>query len=81
MRDYWQFSRNINSSSSCSRSGINITKREFRKLGTEITSYLQANHRVFLRTLKESIGASAFDSATFQDAGAIYVFAMEPIID
>lgn len=44
MRDYWQFSRNIDNEENCRRSGINITKGEFRKLGEKITSYMFRYH-------------------------------------
>ncbi|MEK7357117.1 MAG: hypothetical protein AAB250_11760, partial [Bdellovibrionota bacterium] len=38
MIDYWQFTSNPDPES-CSRSGINITKREFRGIGMEISKY------------------------------------------
>jgi hypothetical protein len=58
LKDYWQFSRNITDPSNCKRSGINITKREFRKLGTAITQYMLANHPTETTSLLEAMEAS-----------------------
>ncbi len=45
LNDYWQFSRvwQSGSTSSCTRSGINLTKKEFRSLGQTITQWMRAN--------------------------------------
>lgn len=56
LRDYWQFSRNINDQSNCGRSGINITKQEFRKLGTRITAFVYTNHRAVFDKVKAGLG-------------------------
>jgi len=48
--DYWQFSSSMNPEH-CRRSGINITKKEFRKLGSLISDY----HRVKNPTLIKNI--------------------------
>ena len=41
MNDYWQFSKNTDNAQHCRRSGINITKRDFRKLGKIITKHVR----------------------------------------
>lgn len=59
LKDYWQFSRRLITDDSgkrifdpknCRRSGINLTRSEFRKLGGEITQYLSEN-RAYTRVL------------------------------
>jgi len=62
MRDYWQFSRNITDPSNCKRSGINITKKEFRKLGTLITTYVYDNHREVYDRVAATISAGDSDN-------------------
>lgn len=39
IRDYWQFSARIMDTKNCKRSGINVTKNQFRRLGARITGY------------------------------------------
>lgn len=65
MRDYWQFSRNISSASSCRRSGINITKNEFRQLGKDISSYLYSNHHELYENLTSSLGIAGTERNLF----------------
>ncbi len=36
MSDYWQFSKN-----DCKRSGVNLTRSDFEKLGTAITGHYE----------------------------------------
>lgn len=55
MKDYWQFSRNITNTEHCRRSGINITKGEFRLLEKQINSYVARNHPELLQNLQESM--------------------------
>lgn len=43
MVDYWQFSSSTDPES-CNRSGINVTRREFRSLGAAITEYQRENN-------------------------------------
>ncbi len=43
MVDYWQFSSSTDPAS-CNRSGINVTRRDFRSLGAAITAYQRENH-------------------------------------
>jgi hypothetical protein len=43
MSDYWQFSSNSDPQH-CKRSGINITRKEFRLLGSKITAYLRSQN-------------------------------------
>lgn len=56
MRDYWQFSKRVDDQKNCARSGINITKKEFRKLGERITSYMFANHSKMTLRVQEAMG-------------------------
>lgn len=59
LNDYWQFSRNINDPSNCKRSGINITKSEFRMLGTEITKHLRTNRPAVYQKVKTALGLTS----------------------
>ena len=43
MVDYWQFSSSTDPES-CNRSGINVTRRDFRSLGAAITEYQRENN-------------------------------------
>jgi hypothetical protein len=56
MRDYWQFSRRITDTKNCNRSGINITKKEFRKLEERITSYMYRNHLALAEGVQQAMG-------------------------
>ena len=55
--DYWQFSRNISDPKNCRRSGINITKKEFRTLGEKITEYLKSRHKAEYDAIYSSLGS------------------------
>jgi hypothetical protein len=41
--DYWQFSSSTDPAN-CNRSGLNVTRKDFRKLGAAITAYQRAYH-------------------------------------
>lgn len=56
--DYWQFSAS-NDPSHCKRSGINITKREFRKLAEKITTYEKEHNPELVQSILEHIGSSS----------------------
>lgn len=56
MRDYWQFSRRIQDPKNCKRSGINITKREFRRLGGDITAFMLEKHPKLAERLVSAMG-------------------------
>jgi hypothetical protein len=58
MRDYWQFSRNITDPGNCNRSGINITKNEFRRLGERITRYMFAKHADVAGNVRDAMKTS-----------------------
>lgn len=60
--DYWQFSRNINDPKNCRRSGINITKNEFRLLGKRITSYLRDNYNREYSKLTSAMGVDSAET-------------------
>ncbi len=51
MYDYWQFSSSTNPEH-CKRSGINITKKEFRKLGSLITKYHRAKNPTLIKNIE-----------------------------
>jgi hypothetical protein len=59
MRDYWQFSRRITDTRNCKRSGINITKKEFRKLEERITAYMYKNQPALAEGVQDAMGLSA----------------------
>ena len=73
MTDYWQFSKNIDNPGNCKRSGINITKNEFRKLGKRITSYMVKNHRDLYDAVKESINGEANRDNIYQALSAFLI--------
>lgn len=56
LQDYWQFSRNITSEKNCRRSGINVTKSQFRRLGKDITSYISRHHSATYKAVVKSMG-------------------------
>ncbi len=52
MYDYWQFSSSVNPEH-CKRSGINITKKEFRKLGSLISKYHRAKNPTLIKNIEK----------------------------
>ncbi len=59
LSDYWQFSRNIADPANCKRSGINITKSEFRMLGAAITTHLRQNRPAVYQRVKAALGLTS----------------------
>ncbi|MDA9951717.1 hypothetical protein N9D31_03975 [Oligoflexaceae bacterium] len=59
MRDYWQFSRQYTNTQHCRRSGINITKREFRGTGALITRYVAQNNPSLYKAVIASLGVKS----------------------
>ena len=55
--DYWQFSTNT-APESKNRSGINITKKEFRSLGQYITEFERANNPAVVTKVENILGAT-----------------------
>ncbi len=55
MSDYWQFSNNTDPQH-CKRSGINITRKQFRLLGTKITSFMKAKNPALISEIEELMG-------------------------
>lgn len=53
---YWQFSRQFSNPAYCRRSGINVTKAEFRMTGTLVTAYVQKNAPKIYNNLVNSMG-------------------------
>ena len=78
LRDYWQFSRNIASTTNCNRSGINITKDEFRKLGARITAYLATNERKIYDRVRVSIGANLGNDNLFESLSYFLISSKAP---
>ncbi len=66
MVDYWQFSRNITSPEHCRRSGINITKSEFRKLEKEITKYIALEAPELNADIENAMGLTRSSSNLFE---------------
>lgn len=50
--DYWQFNKK------CDRSGVNITRRDFEKMGSGITTWAKSNQRELTRELETTLDAS-----------------------
>lgn len=57
LNDYWQFSKAVNNTKNCRRSGINVTSKEFRKLASKITAYTKSNNAALFREVRESVEA------------------------
>lgn len=55
MMDYWQFSSNQDPKH-CSRSGINITRKDFRALGALITSTIRAENPELVKRIESKLG-------------------------
>lgn len=53
--DYWQFSSNPDPSH-CSRSGINITRKDFRALGAEITKQQRELNPELVKKIEKTLG-------------------------
>ncbi len=66
MKDYWQFSRNVTNTEHCRRSGINITKAEFRKLEKVITNYVSQNAPELIQALEESMQLNRSSSNIYE---------------
>lgn len=57
MIDYWQFS-NSSDPAHCSRSGINITRKDFRALGKQITSFQRAANPELVSRIERAMRVS-----------------------
>ena len=55
--DYWQFSSSADEEN-CKRSGINITKQEFRKLGSLITKFVRLNNPKLIYAIEKNFHRS-----------------------
>lgn len=64
--DYWQFSERITDKKNCGRSGINITKDQFRLMGEKITEYMFENHKDLSDRVKASMGIEGFESNLYK---------------
>lgn len=57
MSDYWQFSSSSDPAT-CNRSGINVTRRDFRNLGAAITAYQRENHPELVENVERHFSTS-----------------------
>jgi hypothetical protein len=73
LADYWQFSRNITDPKNCKRSGINITKREFRQLGEDLTAYMTENHPEVVTKLRTATGMRATETNVLKGLSYVIV--------
>ncbi|MEZ4814083.1 MAG: hypothetical protein R3A80_02610 [Bdellovibrionota bacterium] len=78
LQDYWQFSRNIQSAENCRRSGINVTKREFRLLGKKITQYTKDNNPEIMNSLKSSMNLTRSPSNMFEELSKYLINSRAP---
>lgn len=64
MIDYWQFSSSTDPDS-CNRSGINVTRRDFRALGASITAYQRENHPELVENVERHLTDTKTDGNLF----------------
>jgi hypothetical protein len=57
MIDYWQFSTNTDPAH-CTRSGLNVTRKEFRNLGAAITAYQKEKHPELVENIQRHFSSS-----------------------
>ncbi len=62
--DYWQFSKSTDPTS-CSRSGINVTRRDFRNLGAAITSFQRRKNPALVAKVERHFKSSKYKSNLF----------------
>lgn len=66
MVDYWQFSSSSDPAS-CNRSGINITRKDFRALGAAITDYQRENNSALVEKVEKHLRLSKDSKNLFAD--------------
>ncbi|MEK6628804.1 MAG: hypothetical protein AABY53_09270 [Bdellovibrionota bacterium] len=66
MVDYWQFSSSTDPAN-CNRSGINVTRKDFRALGAAITAYQRENNAVLVEKVERHFRQSKESSNLFAD--------------
>ena len=66
MVDYWQFSKSTDEAN-CNRSGINITKQDFRKLGRLITQFEKQKHPQLVSRIENNMGSVQKSGNVFAD--------------
>jgi hypothetical protein len=57
MVDYWQFSTSTDPAN-CKRSGLNITRKDFRNLGAAITAYETENHPELVENIQKHFSST-----------------------
>jgi hypothetical protein len=77
MVDYWQFSTNTDPSG-CNRSGINPTKREFRKLGRLITQFERQKHPQLVKKIENNMGSIQKSGNVFADLSTYLISFQAP---
>jgi hypothetical protein len=73
LKDYWQFSRNVNDPKNCKRSGINITKKEFRALGKAITKYMFSKNKTTYNAVFKAMGSPSRSKDNMYEALSYYL--------
>lgn len=66
MVDYWQFSSNPDPKSK-NRSGINVTRKDFRLLGKKITEYMEAKHPELVNQVRSHFSGIEMSKNIFED--------------
>lgn len=66
MVDYWQFSSSTDPAN-CNRSGINITRKDFRNLGAYITEYQRENNPELVENVERHFRGSKQSTNLFAD--------------
>lgn len=72
MVDYWQFSKSTDPEN-CRRSGINITRKDFRMLGAMITSYQRQAHPELVQAIEKDLGLRKESQNLFADLSSFIV--------
>lgn len=72
MTDYWQFSSSTDPKN-CSRSGINITRREFRALGKKITKHQRKVNPDLVYKLEKLLGVRGESENIFADLSGFII--------
>lgn len=72
MVDYWQFSSNTDPQH-CNRSGINITKRQFRKLGRMITNFERKRNPKLIAGIEKRMKGIQISGNLFADLSTFLI--------
>ena len=75
--DYWQFSSSTDPES-CNRSGLNVTRKDFRKLGAAITAYQRENNPELLENVQRHFKTTKNKGNVFAQLSAFLINARTP---